>query len=202
MEFIVNLVTSPAKPASYHLSSYRGRSILPLFLINFRLKTKVSISGLMYTDINFFLEAGIVKTTPSWPFSWSPLLYAAFEITSVFISFFPFFFRHCRFLQYAEFRRKLNYSSVFPWSTSFSIFFAFFSICSISAEIRQFPYLAAIFIIKSPCFFSYSKASAFTPSSVIFGNFSARAFTERQSWMLPDLSVQMKTTNAPQLKIN
>ena len=27
-------------------------------------------------------------------------------------------------------------------------------------------------------------------------------FTERQSWMLPDLSVQMKTTNAPQLKIN
>ena len=26
--------------------------------------------------------------------------------------------------------------------------------------------------------------------------------TERQSWMLPDLSVQMKTTNAPQLKIN
>jgi len=29
-----------------------------------------------------------------------------------------------------------------------------------------------------------------------------RDFTERQSWMLPDLSVQMKTTNAPQLKIN
>ena len=26
--------------------------------------------------------------------------------------------------------------------------------------------------------------------------------TERQSWKLPDLSVQMKTTNAPQLKIN
>ena len=29
-----------------------------------------------------------------------------------------------------------------------------------------------------------------------------RTLTERQSWMLPDLSVQMKTTNAPQLKIN
>ena len=25
-------------------------------------------------------------------------------------------------------------------------------------------------------------------------------FTERQSWMLPDLSVQRKTTNGPQLK--
>ena len=33
MEFIVNLVTSPARPASYHLASYRGRSILPLCLI-------------------------------------------------------------------------------------------------------------------------------------------------------------------------
>ena len=40
-------------------------SSIRLYSINFRLKTKVSISGLMYTDINFFLEAGIVKTTPS-----------------------------------------------------------------------------------------------------------------------------------------
>ena len=31
---------------------------------------------------------------------------------------------------------------------------------------------------------------------------NADNITERQSWMLPDLSVQMKTTNAPQLKIN
>ena len=37
-----------------------------------------------------------------------------------------------------------------------------------------------------------------TPSFVV----TRRIITERQSWMLPDLSVQMKTTNAPQLKIN
>ena len=34
------------------------------------------------------------------------------------------------------------------------------------------------------------------------GNSFTTNFTERQSWMLPDLSVQMKTTNALQLKIN
>ena len=39
-------------------------------------------------------------------------------------------------------------------------------------------------------------------AEVIEDTLTVETFTERQSWMLPDLSVQMKTTNAPQLKIN
>ena len=62
MEFIVNLVTSPAKPASYHLSSYRGRSILPLFLINANLS--LSIFFLPFCSFIFLLHiqyAGILR---------------------------------------------------------------------------------------------------------------------------------------------